>query len=68
MPPTYSRFILRLAPLLESLGTRWFGAFGGVVMVEATKQIYAKPQAERALKKRRAVLLPMPGTPSPAGP
>jgi SAM-dependent methyltransferase len=67
VPPTYSRFILRLAPLLESLGTRWFGAFGGVVMVEATKQIYAKPQAERALKKRRAVLLPMPGTPSPAG-
>jgi hypothetical protein len=37
-------------------------------MVEATKQIYAKPAGERAQKKRRSVLLPMPGTPSPAGP
>ena len=49
------------------MGTRWFGAFGGVALVEATKQIYAKPTAERA-KKKRLRLLPMPGTPSPAGP
>jgi len=67
VPPTYSRFILRSAPLWESVGTRWFGAFGGVALVEATKQIYAKPTAERA-KKKRLRLLPMPGTPSPAGP
>ena len=68
VPPTISRFMLRSAPLWEKIGARWFSAFGGVVMVEATKQIYAKPDAARAEKKRRRVLLPMPGTPSPAGP
>jgi SAM-dependent methyltransferase len=67
VPPTNSRFILRSAPLWERVGSRWFAAFGGVVVVEATKQIYAKPNAERA-KKKRLRLLPMPGTPSPAGP
>ncbi|MGA3306075.1 MAG: methyltransferase domain-containing protein [Stellaceae bacterium] len=68
VPPTISRVMLRSAPLWEKIGARWFSAFGGVVMVEATKQIYAKPDAARAEKKRRRVLLPMPGTPSPAGP
>ena len=68
VPPTISRFMLRSAPLWEKIGACWFSAFGGVVMVEATKQIYAKPDAARAEKKRRRVLLPMPGTPSPAGP
>ncbi|HTC19042.1 MAG TPA: methyltransferase domain-containing protein [Stellaceae bacterium] len=68
VPPTISRVMLRSAPLWEKIGARWFSAFGGVVLVEATKQIYAKPTAERAEKKRRRVLLPMPGTPSPAGP
>jgi SAM-dependent methyltransferase len=68
VPPAKSRFILRSAPLWENLGSRWFAAFGGVVLVEATKQIYAKPLAGAIKKKRRSVLLPMPGTPSPAGP
>ncbi|HYL49107.1 MAG TPA: methyltransferase domain-containing protein [Stellaceae bacterium] len=68
VPPTASRFLLRSAALCERIGEMWFGTFAGVVVVEATKQIYAaKPKAER-LKERRRVLLPMPGTPSPAGP
>jgi len=68
VPPTASRFMLRSAPVWERLGEMWFRTFAGVVVVEATKQIYAaKPMVER-LKQRRRVLLPMPGTPSPAGP
>ncbi|HYL32970.1 MAG TPA: methyltransferase domain-containing protein [Stellaceae bacterium] len=68
VPPTASRFLLRSAALCERIGEMWFRTFAGVVVVEATKQIYAaKPKAER-LKERRRVLLPMPGTPSPAGP
>jgi SAM-dependent methyltransferase len=68
VPPSVSRVLLRSAPVWEKLGERWFAAFGGVVLVEATKQIYEKPIPVRAQKKRRRVYLPMPGTPSPAGP
>ena len=68
VPPTASRFMLRSAPVWERLGEMWFGTFAGVVVVEATKQIYAaKPVVER-LKQRRRVLLPVRGTPHPAGP
>lgn len=68
VPPTASRFLLRSAPVWERLGEMWFRTFAGVVVVEATKQIYAaKPAVERR-KQRRHVLVPMPGAPSPAGP
>jgi SAM-dependent methyltransferase len=70
VPPTRSRMILRSAQAWERIGERWFTAFAGVSMVEATKQIYApKP----ALQKRRAVrvrpvYIPIGhGTPSPVG-
>jgi hypothetical protein len=52
LPPTRSRMVLRSARAWERLGARWFPTFGGVVMVEATKQIYAKPAAARAPKRR----------------
>src|SRR5580658_6911053 len=59
VPPTRSRMILRSARAWERVGTRWFPTFAGVVMVEATKQIYAKPVAARA-PKRRLVYRPAP--------
>src|SRR5579863_7969419 len=52
MPPTRSRMILRSAPAWERIGKRWFPTIAGVVLVEATKQIYAKPQAQRAVRRR----------------
>ncbi|HTZ76949.1 MAG TPA: methyltransferase domain-containing protein [Stellaceae bacterium] len=52
VPPTRSRMILRSAPFWERLGARWFPTFAGLVMVEAAKQIYAKPAAARAPKRR----------------
>src|SRR3984885_513110 len=52
VPPTKSRMVLRSARAWERLGTRWFPTFAGVVLVEATKQIYAKPAAIRAPKRR----------------
>ena len=51
-PMPRSRMILRSAGALERLGARWFNRFGGVVMIEATKQLY-RPAAERAEKRRR---------------
>jgi len=66
MPPTTSRVMLRAAPAWEKLGERWFTTFAGVVLVEATKEIYAKSAESRRLKRRQQVYLPMPTGASPA--
>ena len=66
IPPATSRMMLRSAVAWEGIGERWFNTFGGVVMVEAVKEIYTRPVAVRKPRTRR-VLLPMPGTPSPVG-
>ncbi|HEV8679695.1 MAG TPA: methyltransferase domain-containing protein, partial [Stellaceae bacterium] len=52
IPPARSRMMLRAAAAWERIGRRWFPTFAGVLMVEATKQIYAKPAAARAPRRR----------------
>ena len=52
VPPSRDRVVLRSAPAWERLGKRWFPTFAGVVLIEATKQIYAKPAAARAPRRR----------------
>jgi SAM-dependent methyltransferase len=52
IPPAKGRMIMRSAPAWERIGKRWFPTFAGVLMVEATKQIYAKPAATRAPRRR----------------
>jgi SAM-dependent methyltransferase len=59
IPPARSRMMLRAAPAWERIGKRWFPTFAGVLLVEATKQIYAKPAATRA-PRRRFVYTPAP--------
>ncbi|MGB8841738.1 MAG: methyltransferase domain-containing protein [Aliidongia sp.] len=54
VPPTASRMVLAAAGAWESVGARWFTTFAGVVMIEATKQIYAKPKP--ALERRRRLV------------
>ena len=61
IPPATSRMMLRSAAAWERIGKRWFPTFAGVRMVEATKQIYAKPAAARAPRRRLAY------TPAPHG-
>jgi SAM-dependent methyltransferase len=41
MPPVKRNFILRSARIFEILGMAFFTAFGGVILTEAEKQIYA---------------------------
>lgn len=57
-PPTASRMLLRSAAALERIGERWFTTFAGVSVVEASKQIYAKPAVKRK-ELRRPGLLPV---------
>lgn len=52
VPPSRSRMVLRSARAWERIGVRWFPTFAGVIIVEATKQIYAKPAATRAPRRR----------------
>jgi SAM-dependent methyltransferase len=59
IPPVRKRMILRSASAWERIGKRWFPTFAGVVLIEATKQIYAKPIAVRA-PRRRLVYTPAP--------
>ena len=59
IPPTASRMMLRSAQAWERLGERWFTTFAGVVLVEATKQIYAKTAESRRARERR-IYLPLP--------
>ena len=66
VPPAKSRMIRRSAPAWERIGKRWFPTFAGVVLVEATKQIYAKPQAQRVLRRRPVYAPALPGL-SPHG-
>jgi SAM-dependent methyltransferase len=60
MPPTTSRLFLSTAPVWEKLGHRFLNAFGGVLMAEASKQLYAGtavPIASKArAEKRRRIL------------
>jgi SAM-dependent methyltransferase len=51
IPPSRDRVVLRSAPAWERIGKRWFPTFAGVVLIEATKQIYAKPAAARAPRR-----------------
>lgn len=41
VPPFSSRLMLATAPVWERVGMRFFGAFGGVNLIEASRQIYA---------------------------
>jgi SAM-dependent methyltransferase len=59
IPPSKSRMIMRSAPAWERIGRSWFPTFAGVLLVEATKQIYAKPAAVRA-PRRRLIYAPAP--------
>lgn len=59
VPPTERRIIMRSAPAWERIGKRWFPTVAGVVLVEAGKQIYAKPSAIR-VPRRRLVYQPAP--------
>src|SRR5256886_15498428 len=59
IPPAKRRMIMRSAPAWERIGRSWFPTFAGVLLVEATKQIYAKPAAVRA-PRRRLVYAPAP--------
>lgn len=59
IPPVRWPMLLHSAPAWERVGGRWFANFGGVLLIEAQKRIYAATPARRE-RARRPRLLPMP--------
>jgi hypothetical protein len=58
LPPTRSRLLLRLASPLERLIGRFSPPIGGVILIEAAKQVYAaRPGRRRARGRPRAAAL-----------
>lgn len=55
-PPSRRRFLLRSARVLEGIGTHFFPAFGGVLLLEAEKRLYA-PIMQKAYRKTRRVYI-----------
>jgi SAM-dependent methyltransferase len=67
IPPVERRVMLRSAPFWEKVGERWFTRFAGVAMIEAQKQIYARPQIKRKARRERALVpVPQPAIPTHA--
>ncbi|BBK34297.1 methyltransferase family protein [Stella humosa] len=63
VPPFRWRVLHRSALAWERAGERWFPRFAGVVIIEATKQIYAVPPVRAAARKRERLAAPVPMRP-----
>ncbi len=66
VPPSRSRMVLASAPAWEKLGVRWFPMISGVLMIEASKRLYAPTAVAKPQRRRVYVPLP-PATPAPSG-
>lgn len=63
VPPSRARLMLSAAPAWEQIGSRLFPAFGGVVIIEVAKEIYAgQITGKRATKRTFALAPPGRGT------
>lgn len=61
LPPVRSRMLLGSAPAWENLGARLGHGVAGVLLMEATKEIYATTAAQPARGRRRRVYAPVRG-------
>lgn len=66
MPPFLHKFLGGSADWIERNGARFLPALAGVLLVEATKQLYVRPTTQK-VRTAKPVLIPIPDfvTPSP---
>lgn len=70
LPPSQSRFMLSLADVLEKYMEKLFPGFGGLLIMEAGKQLYSPVLTKSSTIGRRLVLplsMPVPASPLPSG-
>ena len=58
-PPFQRRSLLGLAPALERFGRKMWPLFSGVILIEATKQVYRGVPVASARRERRRVAKPV---------
>jgi SAM-dependent methyltransferase len=58
LPPTERRYLLKISNPLEKLGASLFSMFGGVVIMEAEKQLFALTAQRSTSRKRSGVYVP----------
>jgi hypothetical protein len=61
LPPYGIGWFARWTRAIDETAERYVKTFGGVVLVEATKQIYAATAVGQVPRRRRRVLVPLPG-------
>ena len=59
MPPLARPFFQRFAPAIERIGSRWWPAMGGVLLVEADKMLYAPSGKTSRLQRRETAATPV---------
>jgi hypothetical protein len=59
MPPLAGAFSQRFAPAIERIGSRWWPAMGGVLLVEADKMLYAPLGKTSRLQRRETAATPV---------
>jgi len=57
-PPWRSRFVLRSPSSWEGVGERLWPGFGGVVLIEAAKRVYATPTVKQGRRRLVPVVAP----------
>jgi len=59
VPPSQKRIVLQSAQAFERAGNRWFQAVSGVLIIEASKQLYAGTAVKaKAPARRRLIAIP----------
>jgi len=62
VPPSNSRIVISSAPIWEKIGQNWLnilgGTMGGVISIEASKQIYAATPTLTARRRRGYITIP----------
>ena len=58
MPPIHSRMVQSVGSACETIGTRYFSVLGGVIIAEATKQIYGGSLVSATKRVHRYLPLP----------
>jgi len=59
MPPLAGPFFQRFVPAIERIGSRWWPAMGGVLLVEADKMLYAPSGKASRVKRRETAAAPV---------
>ncbi len=57
MPPFKSDYWIHIAPIWEKIGQKWFAPLGGVLLLEASKQVYA-PIVKTQISKKKLMTIP----------